>query len=179
MIKKTQQRNKGYTLLFAVLVSSVVLAVGISILSISKKEFLLSSSARESTSAIYVSESALECAIYNFDKYNDEFSSTTPLTSLRCMGQDVPVTFEPDADPDLEDDYLFTFDVRMASQNTKACAVVSINRYIHYPDNSEEEPGPVTVIISRGYNLGWDGESSCDQPSPRRVERAIQYTVQY
>jgi len=62
---KKNNYKKGYTLLFSVLVSSLLLAVGISILNISKKEFLLATSARDSSSAFYAADSSIEYALYH------------------------------------------------------------------------------------------------------------------
>lgn len=64
MIKEKRQKNKGFTLLFAVLISSMVLIVGASIITIALKQNFLSGSARESQYAFYASNSGLECAMY-------------------------------------------------------------------------------------------------------------------
>ena len=80
MMKNPLKSNKGYTLLFAVLVSSVVLSIGISILTISKKEFLLSASAKDSTSAFYAADTGIECAAY-YDSNSSKFSTTTDDSS--------------------------------------------------------------------------------------------------
>ncbi len=168
-MKKTIQNNRGYTLLFAVLVSSIVLSVGISILTISKKEFLLSSSARESISAFYAADSGLECALYHSDN-TSVFSTTTNSTvnlSLGCMGVNPIVANVVSG----SDTYNFTFDLKTQNVDSNACAVVKVsvedllNGYVK------------TTILSKGYNLGWDDSiKKCNSPSPRRVERAIEYT---
>ncbi|MEK7106175.1 MAG: hypothetical protein AAB895_02345, partial [Patescibacteria group bacterium] len=62
-LSKTK-KSGGYTLLFAVLVTSLVLSIGISILNISKKEFLLATSAKDSSIAFYAADSGVECAAY-------------------------------------------------------------------------------------------------------------------
>ena len=167
-MKKTIQNNRGYTLLFAVLVSSIVLSVGISILTISKKEFLLSSSARESISAFYAADSGLECALYHSDN-TSVFSTTTSLTvnlSPGCMGMNPSIVFTI-----IPNTYNFTFDLKTQNVDSSACAVVKVsvedllNGYVK------------TTILSKGYNLGWDDSiKKCNLPSPRRVERAIEYT---
>lgn len=56
--------NKGFTLLFAVLVSVLVLAVGASIISIALKQVVLSGAGRESQFAFYAANTGLECALY-------------------------------------------------------------------------------------------------------------------
>lgn len=163
---KNTQKNKGYTLLFAVMVSSLVLAVGISILNISKKEFLLSSSARESITAFYAADSALECAVY-FDNIG-YFSDINSASLIKCVGNTIsnisnnlPATI--------------SYDIKLkpvgeaGSQENAICA-----RVVRNYDSTTR----VVEFISRGYNMGWkvNGNSGrCDTPSPRRVERALRY----
>jgi len=55
--------NKGYTLLFAVLVATLVLSIGLYILSVSRKQFILSEAARDSMNAFYAADSGLSCAL--------------------------------------------------------------------------------------------------------------------
>ncbi len=154
MIYKNSKLNKGYTLLFAVLVSSLVLAVGISILNISKKEFLLSSSARESTTAFYAADSGLECAVY-FD-IQDRFTETKHEQGARCgLYTDVPSI-------STLDNKKYTFSVNL---NGFSCANVEVIKNLADTD-----------IYSYGYNLGWNSsDNTCSSASPRRVERAIHY----
>ncbi|MEY2702091.1 MAG: hypothetical protein RLY43_724 [Bacteroidota bacterium] len=62
--KKIQNDKKGFTLLFAILVSVMVLAVGASIINISLKQVILSSAGRESQFAFYAANTGLECALF-------------------------------------------------------------------------------------------------------------------
>lgn len=173
MMFKNQQKNKGYTLLFAVLVSSIVLSIGISILAISKKEFALSSSAKDSTIAFYAADSGLECAQYNND-FENVFATSTlaPNTSgnsasFNCNGTSISPEFNAAS---ANDPFVFDFHFPI---NANACTVVSVEK------SYEEVPGLgnvlVTRILSKGYNIGWTG-SACEEQSSRRVERALQLT---
>ena len=56
--------KRGYAALFAVLVSSLILSIGLSIINITLKEISLSASGRESQFAFYAADSAAECAQY-------------------------------------------------------------------------------------------------------------------
>ena len=167
MMKINFKNNKGYTLLFAVLVSSIVLSIGISILTISKKEFLLSASARDSTSAFYAADSGLECAAYH-DGIGDHFSTTTPdVVGISCAGYSPTESWTQDVGPD--DSGIFTFSMPLGTSGS--CAVVSVEKYY------DDDDIATTRIISRGYNIGWDDVGkSCSEPSSRRVERALQLT---
>lgn len=56
--------NSGFTLFYAVLVSSLLLALGLAIFNITYKELILSAGARESATAFYAADSGLECALF-------------------------------------------------------------------------------------------------------------------
>ncbi|MEK7579408.1 MAG: LamG-like jellyroll fold domain-containing protein, partial [Patescibacteria group bacterium] len=56
--------QRGFTLFYAVLVASLLLAIGIAIFNITFKELVLSSGSRESTNAFYAADSGIECAFY-------------------------------------------------------------------------------------------------------------------
>jgi Tfp pilus assembly protein PilX len=57
-------KQRGFTLFYAVLVSSLLLAIGVAIFNITFKELILSSGARESVNAFYAADTGLECALY-------------------------------------------------------------------------------------------------------------------
>lgn len=171
--KKAWKKEGGYTLLFAILVASLVLAIGISILSINKKEFLLTASARDSAAAFYAADSGLECAIRADDKgafVVENYTDFTPILNASCnvgVGSSQVVTNYPSSATDPSP--LFSFDARFGGTAAAGpCAIVTIDKT---PDANEN---PHTVIIARGYNTGWDG-SHCAALSARRVERAIKY----
>src|ERR1035437_10536091 len=71
--------DSGYTLLFAMIVASIVLSLCVSILTISRKEFALSSSATQSTNSFYAADSGIGCAEYwAGDNVIGEFATDTP-----------------------------------------------------------------------------------------------------
>lgn len=173
MIKLNFKNNKGYTLLFAVIVSSIVLSVGISIMNISRKEFQLAVASRDSVSAFYAADTGFECAL-NQDNY---FATNTPGISITCLNQSITmfVTF-PNTFPGGNDGTgLFSFDLRMGA-TSKACAKVSVLKY-YALDTSLNSLVPTSRIESKGYNVGWNtANNTCSVNSPNRVERAIRYT---
>ena len=178
--------NRGYTLLFAMIVASIVLALGVSLLTISRKEFILSSSATQSTNAFYAADSGIGCAEY-WDSGN-EFATDTPPLSITCSYADANnqshivatstggVTYPNEtSDPT----YTFTFYTPFSTDgtNNKSCAAVTVDKYyVSYP-GSLTVIWPTTTITSRGYNIGWNsGPGDCSTPSPKKLERAIQVT---
>ena len=173
MDKNIWRRNKGYTFLFAVLVSALVLAIGISILNISKKEFLLATSARDSSSAFYAADGGVECALYEdvYDRYTFQIDGTR-AGGLNCVTEhSSPVSYiviTPDPLKKVE----FKFDAKFGDPDGKSCASVKVTKTTIDAVNNIIK----TEIDSRGYNSGWDGTNNrnkCDISSAKRVERAI------
>lgn len=93
-------RQRGFTLLLAALISSLVLSIGVSIVSIARKSVTLSSISRDSQFAFYAADAAAECALY-WDVRHLYFGTTTPPglsppndptcdgTNINATGRDV------------------------------------------------------------------------------------------
>lgn len=77
------ETNGGFTLLLSVLIASLILTIGLSILNIAFKELTLSSSARESVIAFYAADSGAECALY-WDIQQDSFVGNKQIS---CEGK--------------------------------------------------------------------------------------------
>jgi len=88
MISTTPTR--GFTLLIAVVLSSVLVSISLSLIDIAYKQIVLASTATQSEYAFYNADTALECALYWDQKYN-AFDYTTPLaaSALICGNQAV------------------------------------------------------------------------------------------
>jgi len=163
--------RKGYTLLFSVIVSVLVLSVAAFILSISRKQFILSSASRDSMFAFYAADSAVECAVENKDVLTPLAISTNAKITFSCDGQSL-TSAQMNA-PKLNG-ATTTWEMAIpAGSNT--CATVSVWFYSDNPDGT----GSIHYFVdARGYNIGWnqDGQS-CSNYGPRRVERALRYSV--
>jgi len=92
--------HRGFTLFFALLVSSFALAIGVSIFDITLRELALSQAATQSQYAIYAADSGAECALYWDNKYagnalGTAFATSTAYTgvaansSILCNGADI------------------------------------------------------------------------------------------
>jgi Tfp pilus assembly protein PilX len=127
--------KKGFTLLLALIVSSVVLAVGLGIYSVIIREIELSGLGRESQLAFYAADSGVECVLY-WDLKKKAISTTTPST-INCIGQ------SPVVGGSLISSFKLNF-------NNGACAKITINKV---------NPA-VTQVDSYGYNLECDSVSS-------------------
>jgi len=84
-------RERGFTLLLAVIVSAISLSLGTAIFSIEQKEVTLSSVCRNSQFAFYAADTAAECALY-WDMRFNFFSTSTPTVAATCDGQAVTVS---------------------------------------------------------------------------------------
>lgn len=161
--------NKGFALLFAVLISSVLLSIGLSIFNLTLKELILSSSGRESQFAFYAADTGAECALYWDAKGSSIFAtssnSRTPVpANPDCVGQVITI-----------DNFI---GARTPTSATTRFNVVIPN--IDYLGNSSPYCAIVTVaktnvggiietdIDSRGYN------TDCASTDPNRVERGLQ-----
>lgn len=147
---------RGFTLLLAVLVSGILLALGLAIYNIVAKDLVLSSSGRESQFAFYASDTGIECALY-WDGEPDAFALDSELPQISCGGASVPLV----SDYDGINIVSTTFSISLGAGDTSPCADVLVEKHI-----AERQ----TIIESRGYN-------TCVTTNPRRIERAIR--VQY
>jgi hypothetical protein len=170
---KTQTTNNrlqtGYTLLFAVITASLVLGVAVFILSVSKKQYDLAVTARESMYAIYAADSGIECMA------TVSVSTTTAFTVPDCAGAQIDFAgsadFAPQSYPTftaVPQPYVLQVPKIVMFENER-CALITIASGF-----DAAEPTKVkTVVESRGYN-------QCDANGPiqstRTVERALRLT---
>lgn len=141
MIKKYFKNNisfkdkKGFTLLFAILVSVLVLAVGASIISIALKQVILSGAGRESQFAFYAANTGLECALYwdlngsvidndGVSKYifpppNSNDSRRDDLDDVNCSGTNISngnsIYAQPYTSPWITDNNLTVFRIAVSN----------------------------------------------------------------
>ena len=106
------QPQRGFTILLAALIASLVLALGISVFSIAQKQLILSSTGRNSQLAFYAADTGAECALF-WDMRNMAFDpgAETQLTPIGCdgdLGITVTHTDLPPGNP--TDRYEFDFD---------------------------------------------------------------------
>lgn len=71
--------QRGFTLLLAALVSSIVLALGVSIYQLAVKQIELSSLGRDSQFAFFAADTGAECALF-WDIRYDYFATSAPAT---------------------------------------------------------------------------------------------------
>src|SRR3989338_8665500 len=86
-------RNRGFVLLFTVLIASVILLIAMGITSISYRETILSTEANDGTVAFFAADTGIECALYADKKIPDAFS-LVDRTPFSCAGGTIEVLFD-------------------------------------------------------------------------------------
>ena len=164
------QRSKGFALLIAVLVSSVVLAVGISMITITLKEYLFSGVGRESEIAFYAADAGMECALYwDTSSQGGKFDLAAAVDSISCMGSTVATPRGGTSGTQKQ------FQFEWSSSGQIVCSKIGVTKY--FDPSADVSMGTLgtcvkgatcTQVEARGYNRPCAGLAS-----PRVVERAL------
>jgi len=156
---KRNNRQNGFALLIAIVISTVVLTIGVSIINIALREVILASTVRNSLSGFYIADSGVECALY-WDNVRGNFSMQSVFASggdssdasvIECNGNKVSISKAPIVEfrlVDLED-------------INKPCATISFQSNPSGPEKDK--------VILRSI-----GSNTCATSNPRRVERALE-----
>lgn len=171
--KKVDSDERGFTLLFAVLVSTLVLAVGASIISMALRQVVLSGVGRDSQFAFYASNTGIECALYWDLNSTVDFATSSDSdqeVNIRCANSDITTEEVADGGGDAQTKFRIEFnDVGNNSEinnvNVTYCVDVYVKKTIR--DVSGEQKRMLTSILARGYN-------TCDPENPRRIERGLE-----
>lgn len=178
------QKQKGFTLLFAILVSTLIISIGATIISISIRQTILSSTSRESQFAFYAANTGLECAFFwdNAIMPESELGKVFPIgaetlvsntSGIECAGGNIITgtgfthSFRSGSWDRVGDITTFRMVLNDTStegidgaENVQTCAEVTVEKNIALS-------GVVTTTITaKGYN-------TCDLTSPRAVERGL------
>lgn len=150
--------HQGFVILFVVLIASIILLIGAGIFTISLKQNILSSTAKESQLAFTAADTAVECALY----YDQLGQISVTGSGIDCADQSISVPLTNEG---------FIFDVSLGSLyggiDNMPCAQVVIDK------NYTEGAISYTQIIARGYNV-------CDQnnnpavDNPTLLERVLE-----
>ncbi len=167
----TKEKNKitkyrGYTILFTILVITVLSTLAAGVANISIKQRILSRLASDSQTAMYVADAGMECALYHY------YLGTLTSGNIECLeiedpelGSAITVQLSDILGAAGNMSYRkFSFGpVPAPSANNKPCFEIDIEK-----DTMNDE---VSRIVVRGYNV-------CDSNNTSRVERALEVTFQ-
>jgi len=169
--------QKGYTLLMAVLITTIVLSVALLIISLSRKEFILSSGARDSMYAFYAADSGIECASENLTTALSTTSGATTITSCGATtGWTITRTWLNNDPTTGVGTSTFFMPVGVNATGAQNCVRVDVGQWYNPTSGSL-----VSNIEARGYNTGWNTTvtpSDCSLGNLRKVERAIRLLYQ-
>ena len=100
MIIKKIKINKGFVLLFAVVISSIILAIALGVANIAFREVSFSVSGKDANDAFYAADTGAECALY-FDKglsAHQAFPYTSPgggFSIINCANRSIGFSNPP------------------------------------------------------------------------------------
>lgn len=81
-----KKEKKGFALLLALIVSSVVLAIGVSILDVSINQINLSATARESEFAFQAAHAGMDCMQFWRTERSSRYTGSLPNANIDCFG---------------------------------------------------------------------------------------------
>lgn len=157
--------NRGFTIFFAVLVSSLALAVGLSIYDILVRELQLSQTGAQTQYAIYAADTGAECALYwdfEYSKVNASDLDGSVFATSSNTTEGLPVSGSnincdnPTGAQDISTNWTVTktataatttFTIYLNGVATNACAVVTVAKNTPIVTNP-----PQTAIVAHGYN---------------------------
>jgi len=161
---KEKSSEGGFTLLIAIVTTSMLLIVSFVVVNIALKQLVLANAGKESQHAFYNADSGTECAVYWDLKGSttgdpSKFDVSTP-GQIECNGQTIStgsqtvptIPSQPSVIGGSPDSIFYI-------SFAKGCAIVRVTK-----------SGGTTEIDSRGYN-------TCDTSASRRYERGV--TLEY
>lgn len=153
MSKKNIKINNGFVLLYAMVVSSIILAVAFGVTNIALKEANFSTSAKATNEAFFAADTGAECTLF-YDKTNNNAFVGNPIVPLDCVGSPNDIsTLNPSSDnPPFK---VWDFTINNLGNSGKSCAVVNVSKDLILG---------TTKIISKGY----------DDCNSKKVERELE-----
>jgi Tfp pilus assembly protein PilX len=161
--------NQGFALLMSLIVVSVVVSIGLTVIDLTLKQVRLSTNSKESETAFHAANAALECARYWREENAINFEAGENI-SISCFGA-ASVNITPTAIvPDSGTASQYTFEsswgtpircseVKMLLINASPTATSTVTGMstliLGYPYGNEKKCGPggrCTVLSARGYS---------------------------
>ena len=152
--------RSGFALLFAVVISSIILAIALGVANIAFKEVKFSSSAQGANDAFFAADTGAECALF-YDIKNNSFFGQQQISSISCGGNIIIPVYGNPTDG-------FYFSVPNLGSSQQGCAFVTITQ--------DTTASPITtLVVSKGYNNATVSQQggSCT-PGANAVERQLE-----
>ena len=153
------KKQKGYALLFTLVVVSIMVAMSAGVSSSISKQMILSSTAHDSQIAFYEADTGAECALYAYSKGGGFILSGAPYNGkFDCGLNDQNNLVTLDVVETFSGSQVYKFTPPSSQKGT--CAKFEL----------DQSGGPTAVTAQvYGYNI-------CDSKTKRSVERGIDLT---
>ncbi len=170
---KNNIKNKGFVILFAVILVSIILSVSIGLSDIVFKELSFGTQAHNTGEAFLAADTGVECALlYEFKGsfmtstgdsiYGYPTTDSEPL-NVECAGSNIALNLDQSGLYSATGPWVFY--LPNLGSTGKACAKVQVTK-----------SGASTNIISKGYSRGGD-TTNCYSVVPNIVEREIEINL--
>ncbi len=150
--------QRGFTLLIAVIISSVSLALALAMLDISYKQVTLALTGKQSQYAFANADSALECALY-WDQKQDAFNYSAPVASGVACATGAVTNYSTTGTAVINS---VTYHIATFTVPCDTGIAGQINATVSIYKSSVAD----TYIYANGYNV-------CNQSDQRRIERGL------
>ncbi len=163
-----RKSSRGFTLFIALIMTSVILAVGLALLNIAYRQVLLASTSKNSVLAFYNADGAIECALYWDSKLAFDYTSPKSPSQITCdtSSGSSNITFITDnsSNPSY---HIRKFTIPCPGNTTQGD-----------PNNGNEgDNGLATVQVYKDSSgntaIYADGYDSCNASDPSRTERGL------
>src|SRR3989338_10209048 len=84
---RTQSSCSGFVILFAVMISSIILAIALGVANIALKEIKFSASVKDTNEAFFAADTGLECVLFNDKADGDSFVEEESSGTITCGGE--------------------------------------------------------------------------------------------
>jgi len=153
MIQTQLQKKNGFTLLYTVVIVSLILSITAGISNIVFKQMILSSLASDSQIAFYQADTAVECGLYFLQNPNSNFYFENPPSAMSCGTAQQYIYNQSKSSAEVV--FYDPYDTTIAAP----CASLIFDKTV----------AGQTSIEGRGFNV-------CNPQNPRYVERVLQVT---
>ena len=183
-----KKNTRGFTVLFAVLISSILLSIGIAILDLTLKQFTLSSVSKDSQIAFYAADTGQECAMY-WDHVNDQTGATSTssfaTSSASAVSMPTPSTAPTIPSMTCEGQAIDTATAGSGNYLITDASDATTTFWIHYPNGATSVAAPcASIVISKASNsdgsvktvIQTKGYNTCDPANRYRTERGLKAT---
>lgn len=143
------KKNSGFALLYAVMISSIILAMTLGVMNISLKEIKFSTEAKDTNEAFFNADIGAECALYydikNINFFSNPESGNIPTgeeSIIKCAN--LSITYPNYNQINSNSWFYDDFTISGLGNSGQGCAIVKIEK--------TDSPEITTKITSKGYN---------------------------